>query len=224
MKLYMHPVSNTSRPVLLFIADNKLDVDQEVVDLMTGAHLKEPYISLNPNGLVPVLVDGDFVLTESSAILKYLAEKFDLPAYPKDLKLRAKVNEVMDWFNTNFYRDFAYGVVYPQLFPHHKRPSDEIQKGTINWGKDLSQKWLKVLNDHIIGPKNNYLVGNSISIADYFGAGLLTSGEVIGCDFSKFPNINRWLNNVKKQPSWSKVNETFYGLGASLKGQPFVTI
>jgi glutathione S-transferase len=224
MKLYMHPVSNTSRPFLLFVADSKLDVEQEVVDLMTGAHLKEPYISLNPNGLVPVLVDGDFVLTESSAILKYLAEKFNLPAYPKDLKQRAKVNEVMDWFNTNFYRDFAYGVVYPQLFPHHKRASDEIQKGTINWGKDLSQKWLKVLNDHIIGPKNNYLVGNAITIADYFGAGLLTSGELIGCDFSKYPNIHRWLNNVKKQPSWSKVNETFYGLGESLKSQQFVTI
>jgi len=224
MKLYMHPVSNTSRPVLLLISDNKLDVEREVVDLMTGAHLKEPYISLNPNGLVPTLVDGDFVLTESSAILKYLADKFNLPAYPKDLKLRAKVNEAMDWFNTNFYRDFAYGVVYPQLFPHHKRPSDEIQKGTINWGKDLSQKWLKVLNDHIIGPKNDYLVGNSITIADYFGAGLLTSGELIGCDFSKYPNINRWLNNVKKQPSWSKVNETFYGLGESLKSQKFVTV
>lgn len=224
MKLYMHPVSNTSRPVLLFITDNKLDVEQEVVDLMTGAHLKEPYISLNPNGLVPVLVDGDFVLTESSAILKYLADKFNLPAYPKDLKLRAKVNEAMDWFNTNFYRDFAYGVVYPQLFPHHKRPSDEIQKGTINWGKDLSQKWLTVLNDHIIGPKNNYLVGDSITIADYFGAGLLTSGELIGCDFSKYPNIDRWLKTVKKQPSWSKVNETFYGLGDSLKSQQFVTV
>jgi len=208
----------------LFVADNKLDVEQEVVDLMTGAHLKEPYISLNPNGLVPVLVDGDFVLTESSAILKYLADKFNLPAYPKDLKLRAKVNEAMDWFNTNFYRDFAYGVVYPQLFPHHKRPSDEIQKGTINWGKDLSQKWLKVLNDHIIGPKRNYLVGDSITIADYFGAGLLTSGELIGCNFSKYPNVDRWLKNVKKQPSWNKVNETFYGLGESLKSQPFVTL
>lgn len=224
MKLYMHPASNTSRPVLLLIADNHLDVEQEMVDLMKGAHLQEPYISVNPNGLVPVLVDGDFKLTESSAILKYLADHFNLPAYPKDLKLRAKVNEAMDWFNTNFYRDFAYGVVYPQLFPHHKRPSEEIQKGTIAWGKDLSKKWLKVLNDHIIGPNRNYLVGDQLTIADYFGAGLLTSGEVIGCDFKDYPNVQRWLDSVKKQPSWSKVNEVFYGFRDAMKSQQFVTV
>ena len=41
----------------------------------------------------------------------------------------------MDWFNTNFYRDFGYGIVYPQIFPHHKRPTDEVQKGTIAWGR-----------------------------------------------------------------------------------------
>jgi len=224
MKLYMHPVSNTSRPILLFLADTKLDVEQEVVDLMTGAHLEEPFISLNPNGMVPVLVDGDFVLTESSSILKYLADRFNLPLYPKDLKLRAKVNEAMDWFNTNLYRDFAYGVVYPQLFPHHKRPSDEIQSGTINWGKNLSKKWLTVLNDNMIGPKKNYLVGNEMTIADYFGAGLLTSGEVIGCDFSAYPNVKRWLDTVKKSPSWGKVNEVFYGFRDSVKSQPFVTV
>ena len=142
MKLYMHPVSNTSRPVILFIEENKLPVDLEVVDLMTGAHLQEPYLSINPNGLVPTLVDGDFVLTESSSIIKYLADKFNLPTYPKDLKARAKVNELMDWFNTGFYRDYAYGVVYPQIYPHHKRPSDELQKGTIEWGKGLTKKWL----------------------------------------------------------------------------------
>ncbi len=91
---------------------------------------------------MPTLVDDDFVLTESSTILKYLADKFNLPAYPKDLKKRARVNEMMDWFNTGFYRDYAYNVVYPQIYPHHKRPSDEIQKGTIEWGKGLTQKWL----------------------------------------------------------------------------------
>src|SRR5262245_21502877 len=134
MKLYMHPVSMTSRPVRLFIAENKIPVEEELVDLMTGAHNQEPYASLNPNRLVPMLIDGDLKLTESSAILKYLADKIGSPAYPKDLKARAKVNEVMDFINTNFYRDFGYGLCYPQLFPHMKRRSDEAQAATIAWG------------------------------------------------------------------------------------------
>ena len=84
---------------------------------------------------MPVLEDGDFRLTESSAILKYLADKVDSPAYPKDLQKRARVNEMMDWLNTGFYRDFGYGLVYPQIFPHHKRRSDEAQAAAVEWGK-----------------------------------------------------------------------------------------
>ena len=53
---------------------------------MTGEHMKPAYAAINPNRLVPVLEDGDFRLTESSAILKYLADKIDSPAYPKDLQ------------------------------------------------------------------------------------------------------------------------------------------
>jgi glutathione S-transferase len=219
MKLYMHPVSNTSRPVILFIEENKLPVDMEVVDLMTGAHLQEPYLSINPNGLVPALVDGDFVLTESSSIIKYLADKFDLPTYPKDLKARAKVNELMDWFNTNFYRDYAYGVVYPQVFPHHKRPSEEIQKGTVAWGKELTKKWLQILNGHWLGKGQKYLTGDEITIADYFGAALLTCGEPIGTQFENYPNIEAWLQRMAATPNWAKTNEALWGFRDYLKGQ-----
>jgi glutathione S-transferase len=224
MKLYMHPVSNTSRPIMLFIAENNLDVDLQVVDLMTGEHHQEPYVSLNPNRLVPVLDDDGFILTESSAILKYLADKFDLPSYPKELKKRAKVNEMMDWFNANLYRDLAYGVVYPQIFPHHKRPTDEVQSGTVAWGGQGAKKWLQVLNDHWLGSGKPYLCGDEITIADYFGAALLTSAEVIRCSFSDYPNVERWLGNMKKLPSWTSVNATFYGLGEALKDKEFETI
>ena len=110
MKLYMHPVSMTSRPVRLYIAEKKIPCEEQLVDLMVGEHLQEPYAGINPNKLVPVLEDDGLRLTESSAILKYLAEKNNFPEYPKDLKQRAKVNELMDWFNTNFYRDFGYGM------------------------------------------------------------------------------------------------------------------
>jgi glutathione S-transferase len=224
MKLYMHPVSMTSRPVRLFIAENNIPVEEKVVDLFTGEHHKEPYISINPNRLVPVLEDGDFRLTESSSILKYLAEKTNSPAYPKDLKQRAKVNEIMDWFNSNFYREWAYGMIYPQVFPHHKRPSNELQEGTIQWAQERAKMWLQILNDFWIGPKKQYLCGNDITIADYFGVALLTLGEVVRCDLTPYPNVQRWVGNMKKLKSWGKVNEVFNGLVESVKQQPFMAI
>jgi glutathione S-transferase len=221
MKLYMHPVSNASRPVRLFLAENNIQCEEQIIDLATGEHYKEPYASMNPNRLVPMLQDDDFRLTESSAILKYLASKYDLPSYPKDLKKRAKVDEMMDWFNTQFYRDYGYGLAYPQMYGHHKRPTDEIQAGTIAWGQDKARNWFKILNDFWIGPKKQYLVGDEITIADYFGASLATLGEVIGCEFSAYPNVERWLNNIRKLDSWRKVNEAHYGFASAVKDQPF---
>jgi glutathione S-transferase len=219
----MHPVSMTSRPVRLFIAENGIKVDEQVIDLMKGEHVQPAYTAINPSQLVPVLEDDDLRLTESSAILKYLADKIGSPAYPKDLKKRAKINEVMDWLNTQFYRDWAYNLCYPQVFPNHKRRSDEAHEGAIHWGKEKSQKWMAILNDHWIG-KNQYLVGNEITIADYFGSGLVTLGEVVHTDFNKYPNVHRWLSNMKKLKSWGSVNEVFNGLVGSTKGKKFETV
>jgi glutathione S-transferase len=224
MKLYMHPVSMTSRPVRLFIAENGIDVDEQMVDLMAGEHYGEAFTAINPSRQVPVLEDGDLRLTESSAILKYLADKIDSPAYPKDLKQRAKVNEMMDWFNTTFYRDYAYGWIYPQLFPHHRRPTDEIHQATIAWGKERSLDRLRILDDYWLGQGKPYLCGDKITIADYFGACLLTLGEVIRCDFSAYPNIARWLGKMKRLPSWPKVNEALYGYAEAVKDQKFEAI
>ena len=88
MKLYYHPVSTVSRPIMMFAADNHIALDYKVVDLMTGEHMKPEYAAINPSCAVPTLEDGEFRMTESSAILKYLADKFDSPAYPKDLQKR----------------------------------------------------------------------------------------------------------------------------------------
>jgi glutathione S-transferase len=130
----------------------------------------------------------------------------------------------MDWLNTQFYRDFGYGLVYPQLFPHHKRRSDEAQAGAIAWGQKGAKNWLQILNDHWIGPKNRYLCGNELTIADYFGAAVVSIGELIGCDVSAYPNIKRWLDNMKKLKSWGQVNEVFNGFVAANKGKNFVGV
>jgi glutathione S-transferase len=106
--LYMNPVSTACRPVSLLIAEKKLPVTERFVDLMAGEHHGAAFMTLNPCCLVPVLEDGDFRMAESSAMLKYLASEFDAPEYPADVKERAKVDEAMDWFNTQFYRDFGF--------------------------------------------------------------------------------------------------------------------
>jgi len=224
MKLYHHLASTASRPIALFVAENGIPIELEVVDIFKGEHRQPAYLSINPNGLVPMLEDGDFRLTESSAILKYLADKFDSPLYPKDLRQRARVNERMDWFNTQISRDFCFGLAFAQLLPHHKRRSDEAQDATVQWGKQHSQAWLQVLNDHILGPGRNYLCGDAITIADYFGASLLTLGEVVGCDFAAYPNVQRWLARMKALKSWKTVNATLDGLTAAHKGESFVTV
>lgn len=223
MKLYFHPVSTTSRTVMLFASEAGIPLEYQLVDLMTGEHLKPEYQTINPNCLVPVLEDGDFRLTESSAILKYLADSVDSPAYPKDLRKRARVNEMMDWINSNLYRDFAYGVAYPQLFPHHKRPSDAVQSGTIAWGQEKTRTWLSTFDKKLIGPDKKFLCGDTITIADYFGAPILTLGELMRADFAAYPNIRRWLSSMKALPSWPKVNEAFDGYAHAIKDQPFLT-
>lgn len=224
MKVYCHPASTTSRIVMLFAAEEAPEIEFQVVDLFTGEHMKPPYSAMNPSCLVPMLEDGDFRLTESSSILKYLADKKGSASYPKELRERARVNEMMDWVNTNLYRDLAYGLVYPQAFPTHKRRSDEAQASTLAWAKEKSQGWLKILDQSLLGPKKAYLCGERITIADYLGAEMIGLGELIRCNFAPYPNVERWLGRMKGLKSWPKVHEVFYGFAGSLKDTPFVAI
>jgi glutathione S-transferase len=224
MKLYYHPISTTCRPIMLLAAEQGIPLDLQVVDLFTGEHTQAPYGAINPNHLVPVLEDGDFRLTESSAIMKYLADKVGSPLYPKDLQQRARVNERMDWINTQLARDFCFGLVFPQIFPHHKRRSEEAHDATLQWGKAHAQVWLKVLDEHILGPGNDYLCGGSLTIADYFGAAFLTVGEVVGCEFAGYPNVQRWLARMKALKSWKPVNATLDGAVAAHKGESYLNV
>jgi glutathione S-transferase len=223
MKLYMHPASTTCRPIMLFIADNHMAVDQEVVDIMTGEQYGAAYTAVNPNNFVPVLQDDGFRLTESSAILKYLADKINSPAYPKDLQQRAHVNEVMDWFNTGFYRTFGYGLCYAQLLDPYKLPDATGQQQAVAAGKQGAERFLAILNDHIIGLRP-YLCGDQITIADYFASGILSLGEVIGCSFAAYPNVVRWYQTLQARPNWQAANEGVYAWAGFARGPAYVTV
>jgi glutathione S-transferase len=223
MKLYYHPASTTCRPIMLFVGESGVHVDFELVDIFGGQQYKDEFLAINPNHMVPVLEDGDFRLTESSAILKYVADSIDSPAYPKPLRARARVNERMDWINTQVSRDFTYGFVYPQVLPMFKRDDPAVQAATLAWGRERARGWMNVLNKHVLG-SNRYLCGATITIADYFAAPFIALGDVIRCDYASYPNVQRWLATMKALPSWRKTNEAIDGYAASLKDAQFETL
>jgi glutathione S-transferase len=209
MKLYFFPASTASRPVVLFVADQGIELEYQVVDLFAGEQAQPAFGAINPNQAVPVLEDGDFRLTECSAILKYLAEKVGSPAYPRDLQLRARINERMDWFNTSLSRELCYGFLYPQIMPTHRRPDEHAQRETLAWGKRNAQRWLDVLNDRWLGD-NRYVCGERLTIADYLGIAKITLGEVARVDYSRWPNVARWIARMKDRPTWAPANDAFY--------------
>lgn len=210
MKLYFHPVSTTSRPVALFAADHGIELEYQLVDLFAGEHVQAAFTAINPHQAVPVLEDGDLRLTESSAILKYLADKTGSPAYPRDLQQRARVNERMDWFNTSLSRELCYGFFYPQLMPTHKRQDEQAQRQTLDWARRNAVRWLDVLNGHWLGGDNRYVCGERITIADYLGIAQITVGEAVHVDYSRWPNVARWIARMKDRPTWARVNDAFY--------------
>lgn len=209
---------------MMFIADEGLDVEQQIVDIMAGEHFGEAFTRINPSSFVPVLEDGDFHLIESSAILKYLAEQSGSATYPADPKDRARVNETMDWFNTNFYRTFGYGMVYPQILDYCRIQDDAAQKLQVALGKTQAERFLKVLNDHILGKGAPWLCGETITIADYLASGMVSVGELIGCTFSAYPNIVAWYDRIKALPNWQSANAGLYEWAKFVQGPDYVTV
>jgi glutathione S-transferase len=76
--------------------------------------------------------------------------------------------------------------------------------------RERAKSWLTILDTHIL-VGNDFVCGKDITIADFFGVAMLTVGEVIRLDYSAYPNITRWITRMKARPSWTKVNEAFYG-------------
>jgi len=224
MQIHLFPASTTSRPILLLCAQHSIPVEFVVVDITTGAHYREPFVSLNPNKKIPVLTDESFVLTEGSAILKYLASQFAPEVYPDALRPRALVDSRMDWFNTLFYMDYGFHLVYPQVVPQQDPPAPVVQEAVLREGQRKSREWFTVLDQHILGGAARYVCGEKVTIADYLGAAYVSLGDLIGVSLEAYPNAARWMATMKSLGSWSEVNQAFNQWVAACRDRSFVTI
>jgi glutathione S-transferase len=200
---------------MLFLYDHPQPVEIVTVSLFAGEHRTEAFAALNPNCAVPVMTDGDFVLTESSAILKHLADNVGA-AYPAEPAQRARVNQWMDWFNTGLYRDLGYNYVYPQVVPDYRFDNPQTQADVLARGAERAAKWLTILDDALAGTP--FLGGAQPSIADYLGAAYVSLGDWVGFDVSPYANVVRWLEAFRSRPCWEDTHAPWNAFVAMLRG------
>jgi glutathione S-transferase len=217
MKLYCDPISTTSRPVMMLIAELGLDVKFIHIDLMSDGHLSPDFLAVNPNGIVPFLVDGDFALGESMAIMKYLANKAGSDLYPTDLRAQARVDEALSWFSTQFHEYFCMMVCYPHMGVPHGAPP-ELYQAMLAFGAEHAPRWLKVLDGHILKSRP-YVAGDKASIADFLGLSFVLLGVLPRYDFSPYPNIQAWVERMQARPAYGPTFATFFTAVAALQAQ-----
>lgn len=131
---------------------------------------------------------------------------------------------MMDWFNTNLYRGLGYGLVYPQTLEYCALQDEAALKLQITLGKAQAERFLTVLNDHILGHDAPWLCGDTMTIADYLASGIISLGEAIDCTFGAYPNIVAWYGRIKALPNWQSANAGLYDWAKSIQGPDYLKV
>ena len=201
MKLYHNPLSPNDRRVRLAAAVLGIPLEEKLVDFSKGEHKSAEYLALNPNGAVPTLVDGDFVLTESRAIMQYLASKKpESGLLPRDEAARADVTRWQFWDAAHFSPQLAalaFERVIKGMMGLGEPDSTKVNESLTNF-----RRWAQVLNTRL--SDKQYVVGNSLTLADLTLASSLMYAKQAEVPLAEFPHIETWLARITSLDGWKK--------------------
>jgi glutathione S-transferase len=193
-------LSSVNVQKVVWCAD-ELGLDYERIDAggKFGRNDTPQYLKMNPNGLVPVIEDGGFVLYESNAIVRYLAARSGAGTlWPDDAHSRADVDRWMEWLSTSYVP--AMGPAFMQLI---RTPAEKRSAETIEASREKGEKCSGILDAHLAGRR--FLTGDTFTAADI----------VVGCAAHRWfnlplartprPNLERWYAELKDRPASRQV-------------------
>ncbi len=168
-----------------------------------GKPVRDPnvpeFLALNPNGQVPVLIDEGFVLWESTAILRYLAGKYDSDLWPRDLRERAVVDQWMTWQGTELNQ--SWGYIVPALLRGTPPNPDPERLGAA--GRAWAAK-MRIIDDHL-AESGGFVANGRFSLADIVIA--LSTHRWMSVPFDKpvMPAAERHLLEMQTRPAGKSV-------------------
>ena len=192
--LYIDWASQPSRAIVAFCRLNKIPHQVVETRIAKGDHKSPEFLKINPNGQVPAIKDGDFCLSESHAILRYLAESRGLTEnwYPKDLKKRAIVDQYLDWHHT-MLRQGAAGFVFRKTFGP-KLTGKTYTEEELNFHETYLKRSLNLMERWL--SQSQYLCGNEKTIADISASHELDQTKFLAYDLTKWPKVKQWLHKM----------------------------
>jgi glutathione S-transferase len=197
MKLYGFPPSPNTWKVRAAAAHLGVPLDFELVDLTKPR--TATYLALNPTGRAPTLVDGDFVLWESNAIMQYIAGQKPNPLWPDDRRTRADITRWHSWQLAHWHSDACIPLIFQRLVKGLLKlgPPDEavLAKGTEAFHREA-----KVLDAHL--SKQAYLVGSALTLADFAVAVPLFYAEKAQLPVAPYAHVRDWFARVSALPAW----------------------
>jgi glutathione S-transferase len=204
MKLYYHPLSGHSHRARLFVSLLGIPHELIEVDLKSGAHKKPEFLALNPFGQVPVLDDDGTIVSDSNAILVYLAKKFGKTGWlPEDPQGAASVQR---WLSVAA-GEIAYGPAAARLitvFGAKYNPDDVIGRAHV---------LLKRVEAHLAD--REWLVGDHPTISDVSLYSYVARAPEGNVDLSAYPRVNALLRRIEALPGFVPFVETPVGLAAA---------
>jgi glutathione S-transferase len=173
--------------------------DFEFVDLTRGQSRIAEFLALNPTGRTPVLVDGDFTLWESNAIMQYLASRTPNALWPNEARIRADIMRWQSWQLAHWSKEGCEPLLFERLVKKIMNlgaPDPAVvAKGTENFHREA-----RVLDAHLA--KQSYLVGKEPTLADFSVAAPLFHAQAAELPLAPYPHIRDWFERVSALPAW----------------------
>lgn len=209
IKVHGNVLSTCTMKVTACLYEKDMEFEFVPVDMQSGAHMKEPFLSLNPFGKVPAFEDGDLHLIESRAISQYIANEYSDKGtqliISNDSKTMAKMSLWMEVEAHHFdpvASKLAWELVFKKIFFGQEPDSAVVQ--------DNVSKLAKVLDIYEVRlGQSKYLAGETFSLADLHNLPVLhmlkdTSVKNL---FEEREHVNAWCNDILARPAWGKVVE-----------------
>ncbi len=196
IQLHCFGESGNAYKAALTLELSGLDWEPVFVDFFGGATRAPEFRALNPMGEVPVMVDGDYVLSQSGAIQDYVAETSGRFGWANGNERR----QILRWLLFDNHK--MSGVAGPLRFNMNFLPEDKRNADANAFMAMRLTPALKVLEANL--EDRDWLAGGGPTIADFANCGYLFYDEPFGFDRAAYPNIDRWLSRIEALPGWKR--------------------